>query len=54
MVADVPLPNRLFDAMLGTAALRVVANSIYFHRRRGAEAIEVKDSAEQSLREPAE
>jgi hypothetical protein len=29
----------LFDAMLGTAVLRLAATSIYFHRRRGTQAI---------------
>jgi len=54
-VADIPLPNRLFDAMLGTAALRLIANSIYFHRRRGAEAVvDSAASIEQNLREPVD
>jgi geranylgeranyl reductase family protein len=51
MVADLPLPNRFFDAMLATAALRVIANSIYFHRRRGAEPIDSRENATESLRE---
>jgi flavin-dependent dehydrogenase len=32
-IADLPLPNRLFNAILGTGALRRVAGAIYFHRR---------------------
>jgi flavin-dependent dehydrogenase len=34
-VADLPLPDWLFDAILGTGALRRVAGAIYFHRRAG-------------------
>ena len=36
MLSDLPLPNRLFNVILGTAALRIIASSIYFHRRDGA------------------
>jgi geranylgeranyl reductase family protein len=54
VLADLPLPNGLFDAMLGTAALRMIASSIYFHRRRGAEEIAGAEPIEQGLREPAD
>ena len=32
-LADLPLPNWLFDAALGTAPMRVIASAVYFHRR---------------------
>ena len=50
MLADLPLPNFFFDTMLGTAALRLVASSIYFHRRHGAEALGSAAGEEQDLR----
>jgi flavin-dependent dehydrogenase len=34
-LADLPLPNWLFDALLGTGAARRIASAIYFHRRAG-------------------
>ena len=34
-VADLPLPNAFFNAILGTDALRLIASAIYFHRRAG-------------------
>ena len=53
-LADLPLPNRFFDAVLGTAALRMIASSIYFHRRDGTEASVRAAGDEQDLRHPAE
>src|SRR5438477_46038 len=53
-VADLPLPNWLFDALLGSAALRLVANSIYFHRRGDAALSAATSSEEDELRRPAE
>jgi 2-polyprenyl-6-methoxyphenol hydroxylase-like FAD-dependent oxidoreductase len=32
-VADLPLPDWLFNALLGTNAARRIAGAIYFHRR---------------------
>jgi 2-polyprenyl-6-methoxyphenol hydroxylase-like FAD-dependent oxidoreductase len=54
VVADLPLPNWLFNAMIGSSALRLVASSIYFHRRGGAASSEAMASAEDDLRRPAE
>jgi 2-polyprenyl-6-methoxyphenol hydroxylase-like FAD-dependent oxidoreductase len=34
-VADLPLPDWLFNALLGTSAARRIAGAIYFHRRVG-------------------
>jgi len=53
-VADLPLPNWLFNAMLGSAALRVVASSIYFHRRGVGALSRATSSEEDELRHPAE
>ena len=54
VVADLPLPNWLFNAMLGSAALRLVASSIYFHRRGGGALSRATSSEEDELRRPAE
>jgi hypothetical protein len=54
VVADLPLPNWLFNAMLGSAALRLVASSIYFHRRGGGPLSRATPSEEDELRRPAE
>jgi len=53
-VADLPLPNWLFNAMLGSAALRLVASSIYFHRRGGGVLSQTTSREEDELRYPAE
>ena len=53
-VADLPLPNWLFNAMLGSAALRLVASSIYFHRRCDDPLSAATSSEEDELRRPAE
>jgi flavin-dependent dehydrogenase len=34
-LADLPVPNWLFDAILDTGVLRRIAGAIYFHRRAG-------------------
>lgn len=54
VVADLPLPNWLFNAMLGSAALRLVASSIYFHRRGDAALSQAMSGEEDDLRHPAE
>jgi geranylgeranyl reductase family protein len=54
VVADLPLPNWLFNAMLGSAALRLVASSIYFHRRGDTALSQAMSSEEDDLRRPAE
>jgi len=54
VVADLPLPNWLFNAMLGSAALRLVASSIYFHRRSDGALSRATSREEAELRRPAE
>jgi flavin-dependent dehydrogenase len=54
VVADLPLPNWLFNAMLGSAALRLVASSIYFHRRGDTALSRATSDEEDELRRPAE
>lgn len=47
-LADLPPPNRLYDAILGTAAARRVASSIYFHRRSTSATPEQEDGYSRS------
>ncbi len=42
-LADLPPPDGLYDAMLGTAPMRLMASAIYFHRRPAATAQDQED-----------
>ena len=47
-LADLPPPNWLYDALLGTAAMRRVASAIYFHRRSASMTDEKEDGYSRS------
>jgi digeranylgeranylglycerophospholipid reductase len=42
-LADLPPPNWLYDALLGTAPARRLASAIYFHRRSASMTAEQED-----------
>jgi flavin-dependent dehydrogenase len=47
-LADLPPPNGLYDALLGTAPARHVASAIYFHRRSASMTDEQEDGYSRS------
>jgi flavin-dependent dehydrogenase len=53
-LADLPLPNALFDVALGTPPLRWLASAIFFHRRGTATMSGTQAEPEPELRVPAD